>query len=288
MRLNGSTIVLTGATSGIGRATALQLAAAGPRRLVVHGPQAPGEVADLVSRLEAALAPAGGDVVYLAADYGVLAEVGELAAAVRAACPDGIDVLVNNAARPGPRTRTLTSDGHEATMQTNFYAPVALTMLLQDLLAAGEHGRLVNVASATHFSATLGLDDLELAGPGYSPASAYARSKLALVTWTCRLAGHRPSDTVDVVSVHPGVIATVLLHAMFSVGGNSPEHAADNLLDVIQRDHDNGTYYDERRPATPNPIALDPVTQELLEEFTRQVLAPVLPAAPPGRPAATA
>jgi hypothetical protein len=86
--------------------------------------------------------------------------------------------------------------------------------------------------------------------------------------------------------VHPGVIATGLLHAMFSVGGDSPEYAAANLLDVVRRDDDNGTYYDERRPATPNPIALDPVTQELLDEFTRQALAPVLPAAP-GRPGAT-
>ncbi|PZF85136.1 SDR family NAD(P)-dependent oxidoreductase [Jiangella anatolica] len=278
MRLTGSTIVLTGATSGIGRATAVALAGAGPRRLVVHGPQPPAEVADLTSELAAALGPAG-EVVYLHADYGVLAEVAELSAAVRAACPNGVDLLVNNAGRPGPRTRTLTADGHEATWQTNYLAPVALTTLLSDVVGRSGAGRIVNVASATHLSAELGLDDLELARRGYSPASAYARSKLALVTWSCRLAGHRPRPTVDVVSVHPGVIATPLLHAMFSVGGDTPEHAAANLLAVARHDDDNGTYYDERRPATPSPIALDPVTQELLDQLTQRALAPVLPAA---------
>ncbi|WP_116953272.1 SDR family NAD(P)-dependent oxidoreductase [Jiangella endophytica] len=278
MRLTGSTIVLTGATSGIGRATALELAATRPRRLVVHGPQPPAEVAGLVDELSATLGRAG-DVVYLPADYGVLDEVAALAAAVRAACPDGVDLLINNAARPGPRTRTLTGDGHEATWQTNYLAPVALTTLLLDAIGAGRAGRIVNVASATHFSAELGLDDLELAGPRYSPASAYARSKLALVTWSCRLAGHRPRPTVDVVSMHPGVIATDLLHAMFSVGGDTPQHAAGNLLAVARGERDNGTYYDERRPATPNPIALDSVAQELLDQLTRPALAPVLPAA---------
>ncbi|WP_046769545.1 SDR family NAD(P)-dependent oxidoreductase [Jiangella alkaliphila] len=278
MRLAGSTIVLTGATSGIGRATALELAAARPRRLVVHGPQPAAETAGLVEELDAALGSTG-EVVYLSADYGVLDEVAELAAGVRAACPDGVDLLINNAARPGPRTRTLTADGHEATLQTNYFAPVALTTLLFDVIGAGRAGRIVNVASATHFSAELGLDDLELARSGYSPASAYARSKLALVTWTCRLAGRRPRPTIEFVSVHPGVIATELLHAMFSIGGDTPEHAAANLLAVAQRDDDNGTYYDERRPATPNPIALDPVAQELLDGITLRVLAPVLPAA---------
>ncbi|WP_162605526.1 SDR family NAD(P)-dependent oxidoreductase [Jiangella ureilytica] len=274
MQVGGSTILLTGATSGIGRATALSIAAAGPQRLVVHGPQDESEVAGLVGELSERT-----DVVYLRADYDDLADVARLADDARAACPGGIDVLINNAARPGPPARTLTGDGHEATLQVNYLAPVVLTTLLLDTVGAGRPGRIVNVASATHYSASLRLDDLTWAGNGYSPAAAYARSKLALVTWTCRLATHRPRDTVDIVSIHPGVIATGLLHAMFSAGGDSPEHAAANLLDVVRRDHDNGTYYDERRPATPNPVALDPVTEELLEELTQQALAPVLPAA---------
>ncbi|MBB5789527.1 SDR family NAD(P)-dependent oxidoreductase [Jiangella mangrovi] len=274
MRVGGSTIVLTGATSGIGRATAQSIAAAGPGRLVVHGPQDEAEVAELIGGLSA-----HADVVYLRADYGDLADVARLAADVRAACPGGIDVLVNNAARPGAPSRTLTGDGHEATFQVNYLAPVLLTTLLLDTVGAGRPGRLVNVASATHYSASLRLDDLTWSGNGYSPAAAYARSKLAVVTWSCRLATRRPRETLDVVSIHPGVIATGLLHAMFSAGGDSPEYAAANLLDVVRRDHDNGTYYDERRPATPSPVALDAVAQELLDELTRRALAPVLPAA---------
>ncbi len=55
--------------------------------------------------------------------------------------------------------------------------------------------------------------------------------------------------------MHPGVIATTLLHEMFDAGGDRPEYAASNILQVVSRSGDNGTYYDERRPAQPNPAA---------------------------------
>jgi NAD(P)-dependent dehydrogenase (short-subunit alcohol dehydrogenase family) len=76
---------------------------------------------------------------------------------------------------------------------TNYLAAVALTTGLSDVIADG--GRIVNVASATHLSATLRLDDLTLANGGYSPSAAYAQSKLALVTYSCWLARHRTRTT---------------------------------------------------------------------------------------------
>jgi NAD(P)-dependent dehydrogenase (short-subunit alcohol dehydrogenase family) len=248
MDLSDATVVLTGATTGIGRATAEALAPR-VRRLILHGP---GASAD---------APTGAN--YLRADYGRLAEVIALARDIRSAT-DRVDLLINNAARPGPPARTISTDGNEVTWQTNYLAPVALTALL-----SGHVGRIVNVASATHLSASLRLD-------AYSPAGAYARSKLALVTYTCWLADHLPPTATAAVSAHPGVIATDLLHAMFSIGGDRPEQAAANLLAVATADGDNGTYYDERTPAAPNPIALRRDAQQRLHEETVAALAGVI------------
>lgn len=248
MDLSAATVVLTGATSGIGRATAVALAPR-VRRLIVHGPDASADVPT--------------DATYLRADYGRLAEVVALARDIRSAT-DRVDLLVNNAARPGPPARTLSADGNEVTWQTNYLAPVALTTLL-----SGHVGRVVNVASATHLSASLHLD-------AYSPAGAYAHSKLALVTYTCWLADHLPPTATEAISVHPGIIATDLLHAMFSIGGDRPERAATNLIDVATRGGDNGTYYDERTPAAPNPIALRRDAQERLHEQTVAALAGVI------------
>ena len=266
MELEGATVVLTGATTGIGRATAVALAPR-TRRLIVHGPQSSAEVAELVAQLRAGMRP-GGEVVYLQADYGELAAVGRLAEGIRSAT-DRVDVLINNAARPGAPARTLSHDGVELTLQTNYLAPVALTSALLELMPSG---RIVNVASATHLSATLHLDDLELARHAYAPSTAYAHSKLALVTYTCWLAKNLPSPSIGVVSMHPGVIATDLLHAMFSIGGDSVEYAAENLLEVASLSGDNGTYYDERVPAPPNPTAQDPETQTRLHQLTTNLL----------------
>ncbi|WP_127502959.1 SDR family NAD(P)-dependent oxidoreductase [Actinoplanes solisilvae] len=251
------TIVLTGASSGIGRATALILAGQADH-LVLHGlgPESS------VGAVRAAMRP-GTTLTYLRADYEDLSEVDRLAAEIRAVT-GSIDLLINNAARPGAPARTITAAGNEVTFQVNYLAPALLTTRLLDLVA----GRVVNVASATHFSASLDLDDVEHGPHRYSPSAAYAYSKLALVTYTCWLAAHRPSPSIDVVSMHPGVIATGLLHAMFSITGDSPEHAAGNIRYVASLRDDNGTYYDERDPQAPNTQATDPLVQDRLHELT--------------------
>lgn len=269
-----ATIVVTGATTGIGRATARTLAGQ-VDRLILHGLEPERDVVALLDDVRDRL-PTGARLVYLSGDYGDLTEVTRLAQEIRAAT-GRIDVLINNAGRPGPPSRTLSDTGTEVTLQTNYLAPVVLTTGLLDLIGDDRPGRIVNVASATHLSATLHLDDLNLAHRDYSPSTAYAHSKLALVAYACWLAAHRPRPSLDVVSMHPGVISTGLLHAMFSIQGDTPEAAAANVQHVAAMSRDNGTYYDERQPAQPNPQASDPAVQDRLHEITSRMLGELLP-----------
>jgi NAD(P)-dependent dehydrogenase (short-subunit alcohol dehydrogenase family) len=113
------------------------------------------------------------------------------------------------------------------------------------------------------------LDDLNLSHHEYSAVGAYARSKLAVVTWTCAVAG----AGAEAVSVHPGVISTGLLHAMFSVGGDTVEHAAGNVVHAVQSEAGNGQYVDERVIADPNPFALDLSAQARLARATEELIA---------------
>jgi NAD(P)-dependent dehydrogenase (short-subunit alcohol dehydrogenase family) len=264
MDIVGTSVLVTGATSGIGRATALALAPSAGL-LLLHGPEPKGAVTELIEEIGLRLRP-GSRSVYLQADYGHLASVPRLAEQLLSHT-EQLHLLINNAARPGTPVRVMSSDGNEVTLQVNFLAPVALTSLLREHMEGHGGARIVNVSSATHLSATLRWDDLDL-GNGYSPTTAYAQSKLALVTYTCWLAARLPAPDVEVVSMHPGVISTRLLHAMFPVGGDSPEAAADRIVAVASGTGDNGSYYDEAKPAVPNPLALDLEAQSRLLHLT--------------------
>jgi NAD(P)-dependent dehydrogenase (short-subunit alcohol dehydrogenase family) len=260
--------LITGATHGIGAATARRLAPA-VEVLFVHGLEPRGAVAGMLDDLRAA--SPGTELVYLQADFDRLAEVGGVVDAV-ARHGAGLDLLVNNAGRPGPARRTLSADGHEATFQTNYLALVALTSALLRTLASADHARIVNVASRTHLSATLELDDLEFER-GYDPVAAYARSKLAIVTYTCWLARRLETSPVEAASLHPGVISTELLHAMFGIGGAPADVGAGNIVALVRRSGGvNGQYFDEDRRADPNPEALVIDNQERLLAATTRIL----------------
>jgi NAD(P)-dependent dehydrogenase (short-subunit alcohol dehydrogenase family) len=272
MNLSESIVLLTGATDGIGLATARRLAPR-VRHLVLHGPQPDEEVRRLTSDVRRSMG-GGSTLTYLRADYDELAQVRTFAARVADAA-ERLDILINNAGRPGPPSRTLSIDGNETTLQTNYLAPFLLTTMLRPLLERGQPSRIVNVASATHLSATLQLDDLGLARHEYSPVRAYAQSKLALVAYTCALAEQLGAGPCEAVSLHPGVITTRLLDSLFHMRGDPPSQAADNIVHVASTTEQvNGRYYDERRPAQPNPTALDTATQQALLRISRELTSP--------------
>ena len=271
MNLSESTVLLTGA-DGIGLATAHRLAPR-VRHLILHGPQPDEDVQRLTSDVRRGMG-GGSTLTYVRADYGELAHVRTLAARV-ADTAERLDILINNAGRAGPPRRTLSIDGNEITLQTNYLAPFLLTTMLRPLLEGGHRSRIVNVASATHLSATLQLDDLGLARHEYSPIRAYTQSKLALVTYTCALAEQLGAGLCEAVSLHPGVITTRLLDSLFRMQGDPPAQAATNIVHVASTaEHINGRYYDERQPAQPNPMALDTGTQQALLRISSELTSP--------------
>ncbi|MEJ8277369.1 SDR family NAD(P)-dependent oxidoreductase [Pseudonocardia spirodelae] len=212
----GRTVVVTGTTSGLGRALAAALARAGARVLMTARDEARGR---------AAAAEAGGELVLL--DLADLGSVRAAAARIRERTGDTVDVLVNNAGvAMGPRAAT--ADGFELQIGTNHLGPAALTWLLMPALrAAGDAerpSRVVTTSSLGHHGARLDVDDLHRRRRRYSPTAAYGASKLANLLFAAeldrrlRLAG----DPVLSVAAHPGMTESSLLANAVRRAGGGP------------------------------------------------------------------
>jgi len=198
--MQGKTVLITGANSGIGFATAKALARMGARILLVcrdpaRGAEALTAVADVASEVAPKL---------LLADLSSLQQVRALADDLRRHFPK-IDVLVNNAAAMFSE-RGLTVDGIERTFATNHLAPFLLTNLLIDLLTTGGGGRIVNVA-AEPFRKTLDFENLQ-GERRYGFLDAYFRSKLATIIFSVDLAKRLEGSGVTVNSMSPGPTKT--------------------------------------------------------------------------------
>ncbi|MDE2227953.1 MAG: SDR family oxidoreductase [Alphaproteobacteria bacterium] len=197
--MRGKTVIVTGATAGIGRVVCGRLATMGASlALVARDPAKTDALAAELVRGGAA------HVSVHVADLSCVAEVrrvaGELAALPR------LDVLLNNAGAIFSR-REQTADGFERTFALNHLAYFALTNLLLDRFKATAPARIVNVASEAHRGAALDFADLQTAR-GYSGWLAYKRSKLCNILFTRTLARRLASSGVTANALHPGFVAT--------------------------------------------------------------------------------
>ncbi|AWK12547.1 SDR family NAD(P)-dependent oxidoreductase [Streptomyces spongiicola] len=257
----GRTVVVTGASSGIGAAAARRFAALGATVAVVgRSRQKTGAVAAEIGA-EAHLV-----------DYGRLDDVRRLAGELLVRYPR-IDVLANNAG--GFFTsRKESADGHELTFQVNHLAPFLLTNLLLDRLAEAPNGsRVVNTASVEYRRGRLDLDDLDRTRGRYRWREAYAAAKLATVVFTGELARRARGTGVTASSFHPGSIASDvardsammrafmgsrLVKSMMS----TPEQGAEPLLHLAGAPNAaavNGAYFDRLDREEPrNAQATDP------------------------------
>ncbi|MEU3851548.1 SDR family NAD(P)-dependent oxidoreductase [Streptomyces sp. NPDC029554] len=260
-----STLLITGATSGLGRYAAVELVRAG-HVVLVHGRDA-----ERTERLAAELR-AEGDAEAFVADLASLAQVRELAAHVADAHPE-LDVLVNNAGVgfgvPGAG-RELSADGHELRLAVNYLAPVVLTRALLPVLRANAPARIVNVGSAGQ--EPLVFEDPEF-GRGYDGTAAYRRSKFALAAHTFALAEELAGTGVTVNVLHPATFMdTAMVREADVTPWNTVADGAAALLALATRDAGTGRYFDGTRPARAHEAAYDPRVRARLAAVTDQLV----------------
>jgi retinol dehydrogenase 14 len=197
----GMTVLVTGGTGGIGRATATGLAAMGASIAITGRDRERAEDAARAIRA----AGSGGTVDVFVADMSSQSQVRRLADDLLRRLPR-IDVLVNNVGGYW-NTRHVTADGLERTFALNHLAPFLLTDLLLDRLAHGARARVITVSSHAHAQGTIDFDDLQGAS-SYSGSRAYSQSKLANIMFTHELARRVRESGVTATALHPGLVRT--------------------------------------------------------------------------------
>lgn len=256
------TALITGVTSGIGRATALALAKQG-YHVIIHGRDAQKTAA---VKQEIIASGGNGHVTAITADLNSLADVRRMYTEIHKqfSC---LDVLINNAGGLMGKEREITREGFEKTFALNVLAPFLLTHLLMGLLTQSDDARIINVASNSHqLNAKPDFDDIQLEKQ-YTPLRAYGNAKLFLIWNTQHLARQLERDGVTNVhayTMHPGAVAT-----SFGVGSDlgpvlnlvsrlaraffrTPEAGADTIVYLATTPNvsgRSGDYFVDRKPA---------------------------------------
>jgi NAD(P)-dependent dehydrogenase (short-subunit alcohol dehydrogenase family) len=262
-----TTVFITGATDGLGRALASSLAADGID-LILHGRSR--------ERLDDLAASLGRDVITLQADLADLAQVRKLAAGVLGAT-DRLDVFVSNAGvgsgEPDGRTRRTSADGYELRFAVNYLAGFLLTEELLPLLRRSAPARIVYVASLGQ--SPLDFDDLMLTR-GYDGGRAYGQSKLAQIMEGFELAARVPAAEVTVNSLHPATYMPTKM-VLQEIG-----HQVDSLetgVDAVRRlvldptlAGVTGSFFDRQRESRANPQAYDPAALAALRSHSLSLI----------------
>ncbi|HEX5893891.1 MAG TPA: SDR family oxidoreductase [Solirubrobacterales bacterium] len=259
------TIVITGATDGLGKGLVTELAPSGAR-LILHGrneEKGQGLIEKLGSK-------ARGELVWRRADLASLDEVRDLAEALLE--EDRIDVLVNNAGIGTAGGREESAEGYELTFAVNYLAPFLLTRQLLPLIQRSAPVRIVNVSSAGQM--TIDFDDVMLESR-YSGVQAYCQSKLALVMFTFDLAEELEGSGVTANCLHPGTYMPTNMVRQAGVAPVTPLEdgiaATMRLITSPEVEGVNGHYFDGTRESAPHPQAEDPDARRRLRELSQEL-----------------
>lgn len=266
--MKGKTVLITGATDGIGKKTATELARMGAH-VIVHGRnKLRGE--EIVD--EIAKQTQNRNVSYEHADLSSLSEVKKLAE-ILSNKYKGLDVLINNAG-VFMRGQTFSKDGYETTFAVNHLAHFALSLQLLPLLLKANQGRIITVSSVAHTnSPRVDFSDIQEIN-SYIDYSAYALSKLANILFANELSDKLKETSVTSNSLHPGVITTKLLYAGFGISGSPPEEGCKTSLYLASEPsltNITGRYFSNSQPSEPSPISYDPVTRNNLWKLSEEI-----------------
>ncbi len=264
MNATNPTILLTGATSGLGRAVAETLAER-EVRLFLHGRDA-----QRLQQLHEDLSGSKAHIETFQADLAELSQVAQLADDV-AAMTDRLDVLVHNAGvgKGATDTREVSADGYELRLAVNHLAPFALTRHLLPLLEAGSPSRIVKVASGAQEPIDFSDPQLER---HYSGNRAYAQSKFAMVATGFKLARTVVPEIMTVNSLHPATLMpTRMVHEGYSRTVDDLQTGVDAVMRLIvatELDGMSGQYFSIQQSAQAHPQAYDLAVQERLWELS--------------------
>ena len=254
MASDGKTILVTGATDGVGRLVALLAAKAG-WRVLVHGR----DRAKAEAVAEAALKAGAASAAVCLADFASLEQVRTMAAAVGGG-EARLDVLVNNAGVGlfGGGGRELSQDGLELHFQVNYLAPFLLTLQLLPLIRASAPARIVNVSSLGQ--SPIDFDDVQLER-NYSGMQGYTQSKLAQIMFTFDLSEQLNGTGVTVTALHPG---TFMNTKMVTGQGYQPQSNVEDGAAAVWRlaaspevEGETGVFYNQLSLGRANPQAYD-------------------------------
>lgn len=272
------TVVITGASDGIGAAAARQLSARGYDVVVVG--RSKQKTLAVANELKAQS---------FVADFAHLESVNELARSLRSEV-GAIDVLANNAGGVFGRQRSETDDGHETTFQVNYLAPFLLTRLLLDSLLATK-GSVISTSSVAHrLFARLNLDDLDMRSGRFNPRIAYGNAKLGQVLFTKELDRRCGAQGLSSAAFHPGIIGSGFASSKGAALGwvytnplsrrvmAPPDAGADTLTWLVDtlpgEESPSGAYFSRRKAIRPSRRAADLVlAEQLWEQSTRMVSA---------------
>ncbi len=275
--LQGKRILITGATSGIGRVSALNFAKNGAQVLVFCRSLEKGkELKDEHNRL---LFAQKGSIELIQCDLNSLSSIKNACLQVKSTY-SSLDILINNAG-VWCFQQNFSSDGIEETFQVNVLAPLLIINELLPLVLKVQGGKIINTASALH-QGSIQFDDIEFK-KSYSSFKSYRQSKLADILLTRLYAKRFEKEAVKFICQHPGVIKTGLVRGgswfaklFFNLVGKSPAKGAENLIFLVHEDVEkleNGAYYKNKvATKTDTKASYDLVLAEKLEEVCLEYL----------------
>jgi NAD(P)-dependent dehydrogenase (short-subunit alcohol dehydrogenase family) len=277
--MDGKIVLITGATNGIGKVAALEIAKKGATLVIVG--RNPAKTAETVAQIKAESGNTKVDSII--ADLSSMAEVRKVADAFKAK-HNRLDVLINNAGAIFAE-REETVDGYETTFAFNHLAYFLLTNLLLDTLKASAPARIINVASDAHTAGTIKFDDLNMKnGYGLGGMRAYSMSKLANIMFTYELARRLEGTGVTANVLHPGFVNTgfgknqagLMRFVMNFVSrlGISPEQGADTIVYLAsspQAIGESGKYWEKRKAVSSSAVSYNEADQKRLWDVSEQM-----------------